>query len=68
MVKVSQTYEIWTPKSSKGQLIQKLRLAHHRPRITLQSIYHGSKYALRFMSIAPGAPASHRTHASAWKI
>ena len=38
MFKVSQTYEIWTSKSPKVHLIQKLRLAHHRPRITLESI------------------------------
>ena len=40
------------PLSGRGP-IQKLRLAHHRPRITLQSIYQGSKYALRVMQLEP---------------
>ena len=43
MFKVWQTYEIWPLKSPKCYFLWKLRLAHHRPRITLQSIYHGSK-------------------------
>ena len=47
MFKISQTYEIWPSKSSKVLFLWKLRLAHRRRRITLQSIYQGSKYALR---------------------
>ena len=47
MFKISQTYEIWPPKSPKVLFLKKLRLAHRRRRITLQSIYQGSKYALR---------------------
>ena len=39
MFKISQTYEIWPPKSSKVHFSWKLRLAQPGRRITLQSIY-----------------------------